>query len=70
MAERHKSKDGRRETEEFKGDDTEISHQGRAGGRLAREVGTADEKKRTVKDPAGKTRVTDELKKEDDDDGS
>jgi hypothetical protein len=70
MAERHKSKDGRRETEEVLGDKSEISQQGRAGGRLAKEVGTQDEIKQTEKNPAGKTRVTDDLKKEDNDDGS
>ncbi|WP_284164756.1 hypothetical protein [Frigidibacter sp. SD6-1] len=34
-----------------------VSGQGRAGGRLARDVGTRDELKRATERPAGKTRV-------------
>lgn len=70
MAERHKSKDGRRETEEVLGDKTEVSQQGRSGGSPAKEVGTKDEMKRANERPAGATRVTGDLKKGDQDDGS
>ena len=70
MPERHKSKDGRRETEEVLGDQTEVSQQGRAGGSPAKQVGTKDEMKRAKERPAGATRVTYDLKKEDEDDGS
>ena len=35
-----------------------VGGQGRAGGRLAREIGTEDELKRAFERPAGKTRVT------------
>ena len=58
MAERHRSKDGNRETEKFI-DDTETPDQGgRAGGNLERKVGTRDLLKRAEKgDDAGTTRV-------------
>ena len=43
MAERYRSSDGSRDTEEFLKDMPDTpSHQGRAGGDLAREVGTRD----------------------------
>ncbi|WP_135506380.1 hypothetical protein [Roseovarius aestuariivivens] len=58
MAERHRSKDGRKETEDIIGDDTEISQQGREGGALSRKIGTRDEEKRAKSKPAGATRVT------------
>ncbi|MDC0737843.1 hypothetical protein N6L24_06110 [Cognatishimia sp. SS12] len=58
MAERHRSKDGRKETEEILGAEGKISHQGRTGGTLARDVGTEDELKRAEERPAGATRVT------------
>ncbi len=57
MVERHRSKDGKREAQEI-ADQSEVGHQGRAGGRLAREIGTEDEMKRSVEQPAGVTRVT------------
>ncbi|MCK0150062.1 hypothetical protein MWU54_08525 [Marivita sp. S6314] len=57
MAERHRSKDGRRETEEVLGAEGEIAHSGRTGGRLSRTVGTEDELKRATERPAGATRV-------------
>ncbi|MGR3323124.1 MAG: hypothetical protein ACU0DK_14470 [Pseudooceanicola sp.] len=61
MAERHRSQDGTRETEEFVDDEIGTpSHQGRAQGNLERKVGTRDEKKRAEDDRAGKTRVTKE----------
>lgn len=58
MAERKRSKDGTKESEEFIGKDVGISHQGRAGGDLERDVGTQDEEKRAREKPAGVTRVT------------
>jgi|AntRauMFilla1563_2_1112583.scaffolds.fasta_scaffold18579_1 hypothetical protein len=47
----------RNETEEYLGTDGAVSGQGRSGGRLARDVGTRDELKRSNERPAGKTRV-------------
>jgi len=47
----------RNETEEYLGIDGAVSGQGRSGGRLARDVGTRDELKRSTERPAGKTRV-------------
>lgn len=43
MAERARSKDGKRETDEFTGDAKTPSQQGRAQGNLERKVGTRDE---------------------------
>ena len=70
MAERHRSKDGRRETDDVLGDQSEISQQGRSGGRLARVVGTKDELKRSEERPAGATRVTKSIEDEEADNGS
>lgn len=60
MADRQKSKDGRRETEEILGDAPENiaapNHQGAEGGNLQRKVGTRDEKKRLDETSAGATR--------------
>jgi hypothetical protein len=64
MAERHRSKDGRRETEDLFGDTAGIDQQGRSGGCLARTVGTKDEQKRSTERPAGATRVTKDLEDE------
>ncbi len=58
MAERHRSNDGKKETEKFVSEADDIGHQGRAGGSLQRDVGTQDEEKRRVENPEGKTRVT------------
>lgn len=58
MAERHRSKDGSRDTEQIIGEAAEISQQGRDGGDLERRVGTRDEQKRATERPAGSTRVT------------
>lgn len=58
MAERKRSQDGRRETEEYLDDTATPGHQGRAQGNLERTVGTRDEKKRAEDDRAGATRVT------------
>lgn len=57
MAERHRSKDGRSETEEIVGDTTEVAEQGRSGGELSRKVGTRDEAKRPADGDTGNTRV-------------
>jgi hypothetical protein len=66
MAERQRSKDGRRETEELFGVDADIDQQGRSGGRLARTIGSKDEQKRSTERPAGATRVTKGLEDEED----
>lgn len=58
MAERRRSKDKSRDTDEVLGDKTQISQQGRAGGSLSRKIGTRDEEKRARERPAGATRVT------------
>jgi len=58
MAERHRSKDGHRETEDIIGEAADISQSGRAGGDIERRVATRDEEKRATEKPAGKTRVT------------
>ncbi len=56
MAERKRSSDGVRETEQLFGEAASISQGGRAGGRPAREVASRDELKRTYERPAGATR--------------
>ena len=61
MAERARSKDGRRETEDILGDTPETlppapSEGGRKGGELQRKVGTRDEEKRVDETSAGATR--------------
>lgn len=56
MPERKRSKDGVRETEQF--ENPEGGSPGRAGGNLARNIGTKDELKRATEQPAGVTRVT------------
>ncbi|MEY8801063.1 hypothetical protein AB9K35_12185 [Leisingera sp. XS_AS12] len=58
MAERKRSKDGHRETEEIPGAQGTISQQGRIGGDLQRDIASEDELKRSKSRPAGKTRVT------------
>jgi hypothetical protein len=57
MAERIKSKDGTRDTDDILGAKGEVSQAGRSGGRLARDIGTQDEEKRAQERPAGATRV-------------
>jgi|DeeseametaMP1786_FD_contig_31_824132_length_1430_multi_15_in_0_out_0_1 hypothetical protein len=60
MAERHRSQDGHRETEDILGDKPEhldAPDQGGAkGGNIQRKVGTRDEKKRLDETSAGATR--------------
>ena len=58
MAERHRSKDGRRDSDDILGDKDKVAEQGRAGGTLARKIATRDEEKRAKERPGGKTRVT------------
>ncbi|OIQ25024.1 MAG: hypothetical protein BM562_17550 [Alphaproteobacteria bacterium MedPE-SWcel] len=65
MAERHRSQDGRQETKELFGAEGSVSHGGRSGGRLAREIATEDEEKRARERPAGATRVTKSNEQED-----
>ncbi|SPH17566.1 hypothetical protein DEA8626_01089 [Defluviimonas aquaemixtae] len=57
MAERKRSKDGRKETEDYVGDAATPGQQGREGGQLQRRVGTRDEKRRAEQDDPGITRV-------------
>ncbi|SLN26502.1 hypothetical protein ROJ8625_01072 [Roseivivax jejudonensis] len=61
MAERQRSKDGHRETEDVLGQKPEDlpkspDHANRAGGELQRKVGTRDEEKRHDEGSAGTTR--------------
>ncbi|MEM8577979.1 MAG: hypothetical protein AAGF60_09035 [Pseudomonadota bacterium] len=65
MAERHRSQDGTRETEEFTQDDTP-GQQGRDGGQLARKVGTRDLLRQATEGDVT-TRVRKSDKAEDDD---
>ncbi|MFD2738865.1 hypothetical protein ACFSUD_04730 [Sulfitobacter aestuarii] len=58
MADRHRSKDGSKDSEKVLGDKTETQQQGREGGNLQRDVATRDEEKRSTERPAGSTRVT------------
>lgn len=58
MADRHRSKDGSKDSDRILGEPGRVSQQGRDGGRLARKLGSKDELKRAMERPAGKTRVT------------
>lgn len=64
MAEQSKSKDDARDSDTILGVEGEVSHEGRSGGRLAHDIGTQDELKRTSERPAGATRVTKSDEKE------
>jgi hypothetical protein len=57
MTDRHRSQDKSRDSERVHGEPGAPSGQGRAGGRLPRDVGSRDEKKRATERPAGATRV-------------
>jgi hypothetical protein len=57
MVERKRSKDGTQEAQAI-AEEAGTGQQDRGGGRLAREIGTADELKRTFERPATATRVT------------
>lgn len=65
MAERARSKDGSRDTDDVLGARGEVSQQGRTGGDVAREVGTRDELKRAGSRPAGTTGETKEQSRPD-----
>ena len=66
MADRHRSHDKSRDSEKLYGDkDSAISHGGRKGGNLQRDIGTRDEEKRANERPAGVTRVTESDEQED-----
>jgi hypothetical protein len=57
MAERHRSQDGRQETDAYTDDEATPSQQGRADGGVERQVGTRDLLKRAEEDRPGVTRV-------------
>ena len=61
MSDRHRSQDGRSETEEILGQAPETldapDQQGTRGGALQRKVGTRDERKRLHETPASVTRA-------------
>ena len=66
MAERKRSKDGRRESEDaVLGPKGAVSQGGRAGGTLNRKIASRDEEKRATERPAGATRVRKSDKTED-----
>ena len=58
MAERHRSKDGTRDTDKILGKEGPVDQAGRSGGALGRDIGSEDELKRATERPAGATRVT------------
>ena len=66
MAERYRSEDGRRETEEYTDDTETPDQQGRAGGTTERQVGTRDLLKRAEQDRPGATRVRKSEEKQND----
>lgn len=57
MTDRQRSRDGTRDSDRILGEDGAPSGQGRAGGRLARDIGSRDEAKRATERPGGATRV-------------
>lgn len=63
MAERKRSKDMSRDTENLPLEEGAVSQQGREQGRLARKLGSRDEEKRATERPAGATRVRGEDRK-------
>ncbi|SDE04893.1 hypothetical protein [Limimaricola pyoseonensis] len=68
MAERARSKDGKRETEAYVSDADKAgagNQPGREGGDLTRKVGTRDDLKRAEQDEAGPTRVRKSDERED-----
>ncbi len=58
MAERHRSKDGSKDSDKILGEEGAVQGQGRSGGTLQRDIASRDELKRATQRPAGKTRVT------------
>lgn len=57
MAERQRSKDGSRDTDKIPGAEGPTDQAGRAGGNVARTVGSEDEMKRAGDSDAGVTRA-------------
>jgi hypothetical protein len=57
MAERYRSKDGRRDSEKALGAKGGVAQSGRQGGTLQRGIASRDEMKRAKERPAGATRV-------------
>ena len=57
MAERHRSKNASRDSDAFPEAERPTQQSGRAGGSLARAIGSEDEEKRSKERPAGVTRV-------------
>lgn len=70
MADRKRSQDGKRETDEYIDDPATSSQQGRADGNLERQVGTRDLLKRAEQDRPGVTRVRKSEEKHDESKGS
>ncbi|MSU88292.1 hypothetical protein GE300_01510 [Rhodobacteraceae bacterium 2CG4] len=66
MTERKRCNTRDRDTDKVLGEPGGVSQQGRAGGRLPRNVGSKDELKRATERPAGATRVTKSLADEGD----
>jgi hypothetical protein len=58
MADRKRSRDGHRETQDLPGEAGAASQAGRSGGQPKRDVAAEDEFKRALERPAGATRVT------------
>lgn len=58
MAQRHRSKDGHSDTEDIMDQEPVVSGHGRAGGNLARKIGTRDDETRAKSNTAGRTRPT------------
>ncbi|TNF20974.1 MAG: hypothetical protein EP318_08865 [Rhodobacteraceae bacterium] len=69
MADRKRSQDGKRETEDYVDDAATPSQQGRADGNLERQVGTRDLLKRAEQDRPGVTRVRKSEEKHDESKG-
>ncbi|PVA08181.1 hypothetical protein [Thalassorhabdomicrobium marinisediminis] len=67
MADRKRSTDGSRDTDKVLGEGGTVDQQGREGGRLSRAVGSKDELKRATERPAGATRVTKSMEKDNED---
>lgn len=64
MAERQRSRDGSRDSDKLLGKAGAVSGQGRSGGTLQRDIASRDELKRVGERPAGKTRVTKSLERD------
>lgn len=67
MADRARSKDGVKETDDYIDDMDSPSQQGRGGGDLSRKIATKDEEKRRVDGDTSATRVTKKHEKGDGD---